>query len=264
MNCKNCNTALSDSQKFCDECGAKVIQNRLTTKALVHQVNEQFISIDNKFIRTFIDLFKTPETVIDGYIHGTRKKYIDVLQYFAISLTLAGIQVFLMTTFFKDALNVDMGFMEGFNASVPKTDNPFKDFNFDSTNNYQGLVYILTVPFSALGTWLAYYILGERTYNFTEHLVLNLYYYAQVIIITAVFSILFLLFGLDYLIVYTIITIPTFAYFFYVLKRVFKNSFWESFVRFLFAMVVSFFLMLVVIVIIAVIVAIIVLLSRLK
>ena len=167
MNCKNCNTTLKQEQKFCDECGAKVIQNRLTPKVLAAQVNEQFISIDNKLLLTFIDLFKKPEAVIDGYIHGTRKKYIDVLQYFAIALTLAGIQVFLMTTFFKDALNLDMGFMEGFNASTSKKDNPFKDFNFDSTNNYQGLVYILTVPFSALGTWLAYYLFGERTYNFT-------------------------------------------------------------------------------------------------
>ncbi len=253
MNCKNCNTALSDSQKFCDECGAKVIQNRLTTRALAHQVNEQFISIDNKFLRTFIDLFKKPEAVIDGYIHGTRKKYIDVLQYFAISLTLAGIQVFLMTTFFKDALNINMGFVEGFESSTSKTDNPFKDFNFDSTNNYQGIIYILTVPFSALGTWLAYYLIGERTYNFTEHLVFNLYYYAQVIIITAVFSILFLLFGLDYLIVYTIITLPSFAYLFYVLKRLFKNSFWETFARFLLVMVISAFSMVIIIFIVAIV-----------
>ncbi len=243
MNCKNCNVSLNDTQKFCDECGAKVIQNRLTPKILAAQVNDQFISIDNTFLLTFIDLFKKPEAVINGYIGGTRKKYIDVLQYFAISLTLAGIQVFLMTTFFKEAIDIGPDFMQGFNSSIEKTDNPFKGFNNSDLMNYQGLIYILTVPFTALGSWLAYYLLGERMYNFTEHLVLNLYYYAQIIIITAVFSILFLLFGLDYLIVSTIITIPTFAYLFYVLKRVFKASFWGTFARFLFVMVITSVLM---------------------
>ena len=78
MDCKNCNNTLRDTQKFCDECGAKIIQNRLQPKVLAQQVNEQFISIDNKFLRTFVHLFKQPETVIVGYISGTRKKYIDV------------------------------------------------------------------------------------------------------------------------------------------------------------------------------------------
>ena len=238
MDCKNCHKILNDTQNFCDECGAKVIHNRLTPKVLAHQINEQFISIDNKFLRTFIDLFKKPEAVIDGYIHGTRKKYIDVLQYFAISLTLAGIQVFLMQTFFKEALELSPELLEALESSPSQKNNPFIDGGFNDTAKYQGLIYILTVPFSALATWLSYYFLGERTYNFTEHLVLNLYYSAQIIIITAVFSIIFLFFGLDYLIVYTIITLPTFLYLFYVLKRVFKDRFWEAFAKFLFVMVI--------------------------
>lgn len=228
MYCKNCNNSLRDTQKFCDECGAKVIQNRLKPKVLVQQVNEQFISIDNKFLRTFIDLFKQPEIVIVGYINGTRKKYIDVLQYFAISLTLAGIQVFLMTTFFKESMDYGAGFNEGFNTSSATQENPLKDFDFNNILNFQGLIYIVTIPFYALSTWLAYYILKQRIYNFTEHLVLNLYFSAQTIIITSVFSILFLCFGLDYVIVSTVLTIPFFVYLFYVLKRVFKNSFWET------------------------------------
>ena len=54
MHCKNCHKPLSDEQNFCDDCGAKRIRNRLTPKILAAQINEQFISIDNKFLRTFI------------------------------------------------------------------------------------------------------------------------------------------------------------------------------------------------------------------
>ena len=238
MNCKNCHKTLKDTQKFCDDCGAKVIQNRLTPKVIVAQVNEQFISIDNKFLRTFIDLFKKPEAVIDGYVQGTRKKYIEVLQYFAISLTLAGIQLFLMQTFFKEALEFDSEILKAIESSPAQKENPFLNGDFDEGSQYQSIIYILSVPFSAIATWLAYYFLGERRYNFTEHLVLNLYYYAQVIIISSCLSIVFLLFGLDYLIVTTISIIPMYLYFFYILKCVFIDNFWDAFAKFLFMMVI--------------------------
>lgn len=238
MKCKNCNKVLDDTQKYCDECGAKVIQNRLTTKIIANQINEQFISLDNKFLKTFIDLFKKPETVIVDYINGTRKKYIDVLQYFAVSLTLAGIQVFLMTTFFKDAIGFNDGFTDGIKNLPGQENNPFNGIEYDMFTKYQGIIYILTVPLSALGSWLAYYITGDKRYNYTEHLVLNLYYSAQIIIITAFFSILFLLIGLDYLIVSTILTLPTFLYLFYVLKQVFKENFWNTTAKFFLTMII--------------------------
>lgn len=252
MHCKNCNNTLRDTQKFCDECGAKVIQNRLKPKVLAQQVNEQFISIDNKFLRTFIDLFKHPETVIVGYINGTRKKYIDVLQYFAISLTLAGIQVFLMTTFFKEALEFSPEFMN----SMPKQENnPMASFDTDFITKYQGLIYILGVPVSALATWIVYYIFGNRRFNFTEHLVLNLYYSAQIIIITAILSILFLVLGLNYLIVSSLVGLPTFIYLAYVLKKVFQEDFWNTFAKFLivlFFYVIIYFIIVIIIGIIVV------------
>lgn len=234
MDCKNCNNTLRDTQKFCDECGAKIIQNRLQPKVLAQQVNEQFISIDNKFLRTFVHLFKQPETVIVGYIDGTRKKYIDVLQYFAISLTFAGIQVFLMTTFFKEAIDTDLLTLENLFGSIPKDkNNPMSTMDFDGFNKYQTIIYIITVPFSALSTWLAYFIAGKRQFNFTEHLVLNLYYNAQIIIVTVILSILFLFLGLNYFVVIGVITVLNFAYLFYLLKRIYKTTFWYSVLYFL-------------------------------
>ena len=237
MNCKNCNKTLKASQKFCDECGAKIIQNRLKPQVLAQQVNEQFISIDNKFLRTFIDLFRQPETVIVGYINGTRKKYIDVLQYFAIALTLAGIQVFLLTTFFRDALDFTPEFAKAIENMPEKNINSMAGFNPDFFTKHQGLIYILGVPVSSLATWLVYFILGDKRFNFTEHLVINLYYSAQIIIITAVFSILFLVIGMNYLIVSTILGLPTFIYLAYVLKKVFKEDFWNTVAKFLIVMV---------------------------
>lgn len=239
MNCKNCHNTLKDTQKFCDECGAKVIQNRLTPKVLAYQVNEQFISIDNKFLKTFLDLFKKPERVINDYIGGTRKKYIDVLQYFAIALTLVGIQVFLMNSFFKTQVESSFEVLNSIDSATSK-ENPVKmNFgSFDDINKYQSIIYILTIPLYAVSSWLANFLIKPKfSYNFTEHLVLNIYYYAQIIIITALLSIFFLCFGLNYLIISGVVSLLTFIYLFYTLKRVFELDLWNGIAYFLLVMV---------------------------
>ncbi|EDP71632.1 hypothetical protein FBALC1_04072 [Flavobacteriales bacterium ALC-1] len=222
MNCKNCYKTLNDTQRFCDECGAKVIQNRLTPKVLATQVNEEFISIDNKFLRTFVNLLKKPEDVINGYIDGTRKKYINVIQYFAIALTVAGIHFFLMKTFFMDQ------FESAFQIIDPNVDNTEFMMNYQkalndiagSGNNFQSLIYILSVPFSAIGTWIAYNFTGTKVYNFTEHIVINLYYYGQSIIISSLFSIFGYIVGINMAISATIVMLLIMIYQFYVFKRV--------------------------------------------
>lgn len=249
MPCKNCNTDLQNTQKYCFECGAKVINNRLTLKNIFEDINNQFLNYDNKFIKTFLFLFTKPEEVILSFINGTRKKYINVIQYFAISLTLVGFQIFLINNFFNDAIGLDEIYGDAFSKFEHQENNPFSPSNFDyaQINNYQSLIYILTVPFSAIATWIAYFITGYRKFNFTEHVVLNLYYSAQIIIISAVFTIVFLCFGVSFMLITSIITLLTFAYFFYVLKRIFNTKFLDTLGVFLLVMLVilAFFLALI-------------------
>ncbi len=254
MDCKNCNTSLSKLINYCPLCGAKIVKKRLTFKNLSVDITEQFLNIDNKFLKTFIHLFTKPELVINGFIGGTRKKYINVIQYFAVALTLVGVQVFLMNNFFQDALQLDNEFLKGLEANSNPENNPFASFNFEEANNFQSIIYIISVPVSTIATWLAYYIIGIRHLNFTEHLVINLYYSAQIIIITAVLSILFLCFGFDYLMISGAISVLTFGYLFFVLKRVFNTSFIISLAHFLIVMVVFgfvFFVLVIFVVILA-------------
>ena len=82
MECKNCSNQLSTNSDFCNSCGAKVIRNRLTLKNIFEHIIETFFNYDNKLLRTFIDLFKKPEKVIDGYINGVRKRYVNPISYF--------------------------------------------------------------------------------------------------------------------------------------------------------------------------------------
>lgn len=236
MECKNCNNTFDASLNYCPHCGAKHIKNRLTPAVLITQVNEQFLSIDNTFLKTFIALFKQPQVVINGYINGTRKKYIDVLQYFAIALTLVGIQVFLMNTFFLSELENSFETLKSLESS-DQSNNPFK--SFEDINRYQSLIYILSIPLYAVASWLANLIIKPKLrYNFTEHLVINIYYYSQTIIITALLSILFLCFGLDYLIISGVVSILIFIYLFYTFKCVFQLDFWHAVAYFCLVMVI--------------------------
>lgn len=241
MNCKSCNNTLRDTQNYCDDCGAKVIRNRLTPKVLATQVNKEFISIDNKFLKTFIDLFTKPQVVINGYIKGTRKKYIDALHYFAISLTIAGFQVFLMLTFFKEGLELNSEFLNEVAKAPGNKNNPFLNSDLESSSSYQGLMYIFLLPFSAFSTWFAYYIAGDKRYNFTEHLVLNIYYSAQTIIVVSVISIVFLIFGINYIVATMILSIPLFVYLAIVLFRVFEDTFWNSMGKFVLTLIIYLF-----------------------
>ncbi|WP_296312267.1 DUF3667 domain-containing protein [Winogradskyella sp. UBA3174] len=241
MNCKNCHKALNEAQKFCDECGAKIIQNRLKPKVLVEQVNEEFLSIDNRLLKTLIHLLTKPDMVINGFISGTRKKYIGVIQYFAIGLTLLGIQFFFMTNVFNDPELYKMVLLEEIAKMPGQENNPFFNEslnNIDNFNSSQSLFYTLSIPFSAFSTWITYLLLGIRRFNFTEHIVINLYYGAQVVIISAVINILFLGLGFNYFSISYFVTFFTFIYFFYVLKRVFETSFWTTVGHYLLMLIV--------------------------
>ena len=245
MVCKNCNAPINEHQRYCFECGARIIKNRLTFKSLFRQLNAEFLSVDNKIFKTFIHLFTKPEVVINGFIDGTRKKYSNVIQYFALALTLAGIQVFLMEFFFKEELDSTFELLQSLDSNtLPKKEsskpNPF-DFGFESFNDinkYQSIIYIITIPIYAVATWLINFIVKpHRHFNFTEHLVLNIYYYAQVIIITSLLSILFLCFGLNYLLISGLVSVLTFIFLFYTLKRVFRLDIWNAIAYFMLVMI---------------------------
>ncbi|WP_369598046.1 DUF3667 domain-containing protein [Mesonia mobilis] len=49
-----------------------------------------FLNYDNTFLKTYAHLFTQPHIVIGDYINGVRKKYLNVVSYITIALTLAG------------------------------------------------------------------------------------------------------------------------------------------------------------------------------
>ena len=161
MDCKNCKNTLSPEADYCSNCGGKVIRNRLTLKNLFHHVNETFFNFDNKLLRTFIGLFKNPEDVIVGYIDGTRKKYVDVIAYFALAISLSGLQLFVLSK-----LDIDMSGAWDTNTEVGKQQQAFTEAIYKYTSEYQSLVMMLYIPFYALHAKLVFR--KYKRFNYTE------------------------------------------------------------------------------------------------
>ncbi|WP_303315912.1 DUF3667 domain-containing protein [Flavivirga abyssicola] len=188
MQCKNCNKDLNPEINFCGFCGAKVIRNRLTIKNLFEHFSKTFLNYDNKLLQTFIKLFTKPEVIIESYIHGTRKKHVNVISYFAIALTLSGFQMFVSNKFFPELMNVDF--------LAQKGAEDFQRNNMNFVQEYQSIVYMLIVPGYALISKIIFF--DFKKYNYTEHLVANMYITAHLSICSSILVILALFFGVNF------------------------------------------------------------------
>jgi hypothetical protein len=224
MNCKNCNTELKEQYDYCTRCGGKVIRNRLTLKNLFTHLSETFFNYDNKLLQTFIQLFKKPEDVIVGYINGTRKKYVNVISYFALAITLSGLQIYVLQQFQTDISLYDL------NTEIGKTQQAVFDSTYSFMTDYQSLIMMLYIPIYALIARLTF--MGIKTYNYTELIVIFLYGQAQLSICIAILTVALVPTKLISFEVFGLLTIPIMVlYFAYCLKRVYGLSFTQILLR---------------------------------
>ena len=213
MHCKNCKYHLNESNNFCSNCGAKVIINRLTFKNLWRDFYEKFFNIDNLFLTTYIHLFTTPQSVIGGYIEGVRKKYLDVFKYFALAVTLSGIQLFIIRKFFPESMDVSM-FINKYS--------PEDAFNMDWMYDYYSLVVLVNLPIYALIAFIVFYTLKKL--NYTEHLVTMTYVTSQFSITSAILLTPFVMLGANFYLLGSVANLFLIIYTAYCYKKVLNLS----------------------------------------
>jgi len=221
MECKNCGTQQQTDFDYCPNCGAKVIRNRLTFKNLSHDITERYFDLDNTFLRTFKHLLTKPELVIDGYISGIRRKYLNPISYLGIALTLSGLLYFMM----QKIITLEM-YMAFFNQELnPEFYKKVMPILFD----FQALVFILFIPIFAFAGWLTF---NKKGYVFSEYLVVFLYTLAQFTILS--FPIGLIVLTLDpqnYVMISTFMLPVMFIYSVYVMQRINKLSMGQVILR---------------------------------
>nr|WP_321222318.1 DUF3667 domain-containing protein [uncultured Psychroserpens sp.] len=227
MNCKNCKTILSDNHNFCSNCGESTKVKRLKVKSIIGLFFSNFFSVDNKFLKTFTDLTIRPETVINNYVSGFRKKYVNVITYLGLSITLIGFQFFILRRFFPELLIVD-----SLNVSNNlKINNDAFDINavFDSFYQYQGLLTILFIPIYTFASRLLF--LDFKKYNLAEHFVINIYTNAHFFIIWFFITIITLPLKLNYNLFSQFVIIPMIIYLTFTFKRLYALRTFDACIR---------------------------------
>ncbi|WP_298760515.1 DUF3667 domain-containing protein [uncultured Psychroserpens sp.] len=247
MNCKNCHIELASESNFCNNCGGKVIRNRLTFRNLFEHISETFFNYDNKLLRTFIDLFKKPEAVIDSYVQGVRKRYVNPLSFLGITLTLSGLSIFIIKKYYLEYLDFSKLFTsEIFNN--PTSQKMLADMaNGGSAFEYNSLIISAMIPILAIVSAVVFY---DKRYNLTEHIILYMYSMSALLSTSVIVGILVLLVIPEHYLVYSMLFyVIIFAYHCYALKRIFKLSALQLFLKVLlfFAVFIALYIILVII-----------------
>nr|WP_321236967.1 DUF3667 domain-containing protein [uncultured Psychroserpens sp.] len=249
MNCKNCDTSLTHEHRFCSNCGELINAKRLKLKSIISLLFSNFLSYDNnKFLKTFRTLTTKPEVVIDSYVHGFRRKYVNVVSYLGLTVTLIGLQFFVLRRFFPELLIADaLSSQTSLNVN-----NELLDINrvLDSFYEYQGLLTVVFIPLYAFGSKLLFF--DSKKYNLAEHFVINIYTNSHVLIFWFFITLMTLPLNINYNILSQFAIIPMLIYMTYAFKRLYNIKIFDALARIILYYIIVFVVMISIIVLVGI------------
>lgn len=216
--CKNCSFPIPENGNYCQNCGAKVIIERLSFKHLTDEFSQQFLNWDNRFLFTLKYLFINPAKVVSEYVDGVRKRYINPLSFFAVSLTISGIYLYLMQKYFPDVLDMSQYF-----------DNPNQQMGNKKLTSliyeYNSFISFMIIPGVALLSWIVFW---NKKYNYIEHCTIYFYTMPLFSMCVSIITLLVALFSpFQPMLISMSLWIGYFIYSSWLLKRLFSLS-WKS------------------------------------
>ncbi len=225
MNCKNCKSELNENDNFCNECGAKIIKERITIKGLISSVLVA-LGWDSNFFVTLRYLFYKPQIILKEYINGTRKKYANPFTFFVLNLAIS-LFVFNQyskefyelsvpqkqeTTIDKDVRFNDKNTKKIFERFGFKNRQEFSKKIIEIQKKYYNLSNFIFLPLYTLIAFLVF----RKPHNYGEHLVINTY----ILSVVTFFSILLFAFSiLTKINLFYYTSFFTFVYYSYVYKK---------------------------------------------
>ena len=240
MKCKNCHTQLKETYNYCNSCGAKVIRKRLTLKHLFEHLSETFFNYDNKLLRTIISLFTKPEAVICDYVDGVRKRYINPISFLGLSLTLAGLSVFVIKKFYLEYFDLKAWMMSLEFFSNEYSQRALESYSTSDSMEYSSFIFSAIIPVFGIISRIVFY---NKKYNLTEHIVIYIYTMSLYSIVSILIGQAILVIAPTYYISFIFLSYPVILiYHCYALKRIFKLSFSELVLKtFLFLVIFIFY-----------------------
>jgi hypothetical protein len=86
--CYNCNTVLSESDKFCSNCGQKHTTGKISVWEFVYDFFKNVLNIDAKLPKTLAKLFFQPGRLTSEFFKGKHQSYLKPTQLFVFMTVL--------------------------------------------------------------------------------------------------------------------------------------------------------------------------------
>ncbi len=177
--CLNCESPLLTGQQFCASCGQKAIVHRLSMHDVSHDLMHYFTHADKGILSLLGQLISKPGLVAREYVEGKRRKYFSPLNFFLI---VAGVFVFMTSVLNNGSEHSYIS--EKQLSETRYIQDPVKKQHVLAIyeragkslrfiNKYANFVAMFATPFITIFIWLCY---RRGKYNYTEHLVGNLYF----------------------------------------------------------------------------------------
>ncbi len=222
---------MRESDKFCSECSAKVIKNRICFRSILRDI---WISARlEAFVKTLWHLIYKPQVMLKEYIGGTRRKYAYPFAFFMLMMSFS---VLFYTIFSEEFLQMttDVGLGNSVSAEHISSSegNIFKAFGYGSDIEfeiemmqfyvkYYNYLSLILVPFYA---FISLFIF-RKPYNYWEQFIINMYLQGMTSIFGALFLIISVIVGYD-LFGYGSVGL-SFAYYSFVYKKLYNLN-WKQ------------------------------------
>ncbi|WP_321346991.1 DUF3667 domain-containing protein [uncultured Draconibacterium sp.] len=247
--CPVCNSTAIEN--YCSNCGQKIYSKRFTLKSFFGVIGNA-LNLERGIFYTMVWLFRNPGKVIDDYLNGRTKPYLNPLNYILI---IAGIYAFL-------ALSLNI-FETGAQATYDILGVDEQTYSPQATEvqaqwtemikRYMNFVPIIMLPFASLAS--KWYFRKKKLY-YGEHLILITYVLAQSILISVVLA-LFVAIIPGMLQTFPVInTCLTIVYFTYAFYSYFKRSVFHALIGFAVVYGLGFILMMTIAMIVVILVTI--------
>jgi len=176
-NCLNCNQPLTEGQYFCPKCGQKAALKRLNLHDIWHDVVHYFTHADKGIFSLLKALVTQTGTVAREFVNGKRKKYFPPLNFFLI---VAALYVFMGSVLPNKTIPGKSSNTHNSYQSAPAKPGSMSEDAIAVKKvavgrflgKFANFVAMFAAPFISLLIWIVY---RKGPYNFTEHLVANLY-----------------------------------------------------------------------------------------
>ena len=160
--CYNCETPLLNGENYCPNCGQENNSKQASTRQLLMDFVDTYLSFDSKLFMTIRPLLFKPGQLTKEYLDGKRAKYVPP------------IRLLIFLSFFYFGVSYLIGEGNGFNVSLDNTSNEDRAKFTELFQRNINLVILVFVPIHALIVML-FFRSKERSYYvnffvFTLHL----------------------------------------------------------------------------------------------